>query len=49
MSGIELDNINPSIYEKSDDRTITLDERNDNVVDEFDQREIFGKFCRYSI
>ncbi|CAG9864427.1 unnamed protein product [Phyllotreta striolata] len=41
MSLIDLDNQNPNVYKKSDDRTITLDEQDDNVVDEFDRREIF--------
>ncbi|CAG9841009.1 unnamed protein product [Diabrotica balteata] len=41
MSVGQLENQNPNVYKKSDDRTATLDEEDDTVVDEFDQREIF--------
>ncbi|XP_053684906.1 MIP18 family protein galla-2 [Sabethes cyaneus] len=37
----ELENINPNVYQKCDDRKITKDEENDDVVDPFDEREIF--------
>lgn len=37
------ENINPNIYQKISDREITPDEEDDNVVDEFDSREIFGE------
>ncbi|XP_008559220.1 MIP18 family protein galla-2 [Microplitis demolitor] len=36
-----LENINPKLYEKLDDRLITIDDENEDVVDEFDSREIF--------
>ncbi|KAI4471216.1 hypothetical protein MML48_1g02547 [Holotrichia oblita] len=38
---MELENVNPNIYSKIDDRLITLEEQDDNVEDEFDAREIF--------
>ncbi|XP_058830822.1 MIP18 family protein galla-2 [Topomyia yanbarensis] len=37
----ELENINPSIYRKCEDRKITRDDEDDNVADPFDEREIF--------
>lgn len=37
----ELENINPNVYSKSGDREITSDERNEEVDDPFDAREIF--------
>ncbi|XP_055531008.1 MIP18 family protein galla-2 [Wyeomyia smithii] len=37
----ELENINPSVYKKCDDRKITKNEEDDNVTDPFDEREIF--------
>lgn len=39
---MELENVNPNIYKKIEDRVITPEEEDDNVVDEFDEREIFG-------
>lgn len=39
---MELENVNPNVYKKIGERTITPDEEDDNVVDEFDAREIFG-------
>ncbi|KAI4471185.1 hypothetical protein MML48_1g17997 [Holotrichia oblita] len=38
---MELENVNPNIYSKIDDRLITLEEQDDDVEDEFDAREIF--------
>ncbi|CAG4980583.1 unnamed protein product [Parnassius apollo] len=35
------DNVNPHIYEKESEREITLEEHDENIVDEFDEREIF--------
>lgn len=37
-----LENINPKLYKKLDDREITIEERDEDVADEFDAREIFG-------
>ena len=40
--GIQLENINPKLYVKCDERQITLDDQNDDIFDEFDAREVFG-------
>lgn len=37
-----LENINPTIYQKSTEREITTDEEDDDIVDEIDSREVFG-------
>ncbi|XP_019558235.1 MIP18 family protein galla-2-like [Aedes albopictus] len=37
----ELENINPHVYRKCEDRRLTKDDENDDVVDPFDEREIF--------
>ncbi|KYN44305.1 hypothetical protein ALC56_01276 [Trachymyrmex septentrionalis] len=36
-----LENINPKLYKKLDDREITVEEQDEDVADEFDAREIF--------
>lgn len=38
-----LDNENPTLFEKSEERKVSQTELDDNEVDEFDSREIFGK------
>ncbi|KAF5288256.1 hypothetical protein FQA39_LY04024 [Lamprigera yunnana] len=38
---MELENTNPSIYNKIKDRLVLPEEENDDVRDEFDAREIF--------
>lgn len=43
MSFVELENQNPNIYSKSDERKATEEEQDESVFDEFDRREIFGK------
>lgn len=43
MSLNQLENQNPHVYSKTDERTATLEEEDDSVVDPFDRREIFGK------
>lgn len=45
MSLNQLENQNPNVYSKSDERAATLEEEDDSIVDEFDRREIFGKYC----
>lgn len=40
---MELENLNPNVYKKSAERAVTSSEEDDNVVDPFDEREIFGK------
>uniref|UniRef100_A0A1Q3FDG3 Putative fam96b n=1 Tax=Culex tarsalis TaxID=7177 RepID=A0A1Q3FDG3_CULTA len=37
----ELENINPNVYKRSEDRKSTEDDENDDVADPFDEREIF--------
>ncbi|CAH0547404.1 unnamed protein product [Brassicogethes aeneus] len=37
----QLENENPNVFNKTEDRLITAQEEDDNVVDEFDRREIF--------
>ncbi|XP_011695371.1 PREDICTED: MIP18 family protein CG7949 [Wasmannia auropunctata] len=39
--GENLENINPKLYKKLDDREITVEEQDEDVADEFDAREIF--------
>lgn len=39
-----FENVNPRLYGRSDDRIVTNDDRDEDVIDEFDSREIFGKF-----
>ncbi|CAG9824304.1 unnamed protein product [Phaedon cochleariae] len=41
MSVDQLENQNPDVYTKLDERPSTLEEEDDSVVDEFDSREIF--------
>ncbi|KYN05134.1 PREDICTED: MIP18 family protein CG7949 [Cyphomyrmex costatus] len=36
-----LENINPKLYKKLDDREITISDQDEDVTDEFDAREIF--------
>ncbi|XP_055315356.1 MIP18 family protein galla-2 [Sitodiplosis mosellana] len=38
---MELENLNPNVYKKSDDRKSVAADWNDNVDDPFDEREIF--------
>lgn len=39
-----LDNENPTLFQKSEERKVSQKELDDNEVEEFDSREIFGKF-----
>lgn len=39
---MELENINPNVYQKVENRLITVEEEDDSITDEFDAREIFG-------
>lgn len=39
---MELENVNPNVYKKIDERLVTPEEENDDITDEFDAREIFG-------
>lgn len=38
-----LDNENPTLFEKSEERKVSEKELDDNEVEEFDSREVFGK------
>ncbi|RZC37888.1 MIP18 family protein [Asbolus verrucosus] len=37
----QLENENPNVYNKTGDREVTAEEEDDDVVDEFDAREVF--------
>ena len=39
-----LENLSPTVYSKQAERQITDDDWDDDVVDEFDSREIFGNY-----
>lgn len=41
---MDLENENPNVYQKLDSRSVTADDEDENVVDPFDEREIFGKY-----
>lgn len=40
---MELENINPSVFKKSEERRVTKQELDNDVKDEIDSREVFGK------
>lgn len=40
--GDKLENQNPTLYVKTNERPVTESDYDDSVVDQFDQREIFG-------
>lgn len=42
-----MENINPNIYKKTDDRSVTKDELDEDVIDPIDEREIFGKLLTF--
>lgn len=39
----ELENINPNVYKKSDERKTTSNELDESVADPIDEREVFGR------
>lgn len=39
----ELENMKPTVFQKTNKRIITPEEWDNDVADEFDPREIFGK------
>lgn len=43
----EKENINPNVFQKISEREITYEEEDDDIVDEFDAREIFGMFKEF--
>lgn len=44
MMDTKLENKNPTLYNKSIERKVTDVELDDEIIDLFDTREIFGKF-----
>lgn len=40
---MEVENLNPNVYKKLDDRYTIASDFDDNITDPFDTREIFGK------
>lgn len=40
---MELENINPSVFKKSEERRVTKQELDNDVKDEIDSREVFGE------
>lgn len=40
----KLENVNPTLYKKVNERQVTADDENEDVVDEFDAREVFGAY-----
>lgn len=39
-----IENINPNVYKKCEDRKTSASDCDDTVDDPFDAREVFGKF-----
>lgn len=42
----EIENLNPSVFKKIQERVITSLEEDEDVADPFDRREIFGIFFK---
>lgn len=40
---MEIENINPNVYKKCEDRKRIAADLDDNVSDPFDEREVFGR------
>lgn len=40
---MELENEKPNVYEKQSSRLVTAADEDEDVVDPFDEREVFGK------
>ena len=40
-----LENANPTIFDKKQDRTVLPEEEDDGVVDKIDEREVFDILC----
>lgn len=45
----EIENLNPNVYRKSDDRKSAAADWDDNVEDPFDEREVFGKYFELNL
>lgn len=39
----ELENINPNVYKKTEERKVLKSELNENEADPIDEREVFGE------
>lgn len=39
-----IENINPNVYKKCEDRKVSVSDCDDTVDDPFDAREVFGEF-----
>jgi len=46
---MELENTNPNIYKKTDERPVTENEMNESTADPIDSREVFGNFLAFSL
>lgn len=44
--GAEIENLNPNVYKKCAERKRTASDEDENILDPFDEREIFGKYIR---
>lgn len=44
-----LDNENPTLFDKSEERKVSAKDLDDNEAEEFDSREIFGKLFLFDI
>lgn len=40
---MEIENINPNVYKKCEDRKRLAADLDENVLDPFDEREVFGE------
>ena len=45
---MELENVNPTLYEKVCERATSANEMDDNEFDPIDSREVFGRFAKSS-
>lgn len=43
LNNMEVENVNPNVYKKCDDRQVSAADEDDNITDSFDEREIFGE------
>lgn len=44
---MEVENLNPNVYKKLDERYTVASDFDDNVADPFDKRELFGMICPF--
>ena len=48
IGAMELENVNPTLYEKVCERATSANEMDDNEFDPIDSREVFGRFATAS-